>query len=448
MNIFARNLAYLNQIVPATDAELAQYTGGTQPTINRLRNGKTQKPNAQLVEKLAEFYGVSAKDLLETDLSAAHRPAVAEQRPQSEEEPTMSLEEQLLPHRNAIDAIDAEILSLLNRRAGHAHAIGEIKGTGTVYRPEREAAVLRRIQDLNVGPLPNEAVARLFREIMSECLAVERPLTIAYLGPQGTFTQQAAIKHFGHAARAQACITVDDCFKLVETRQADYLVAPVENSTEGSVGRTLDLLAVSALKACGEVVVRVHHNLMRKGSHEISGITKVFAHAQALAQCNDWLGRHLPQAERIPVSSNAEAARLVAESGEASWAAIAGITAAEIYALNIAAECIEDEPNNTTRFLVLGHQDTDSTGNDKTSLVISTPNRAGAVMGLLQPFTDLGISMTKFESRPSKASLWEYLFFIDIEGHQHDAKVQQALKMLGERASFVKIIGSYPTVIL
>lgn len=360
----------------------------------------------------------------------------------------MTIDEQLKPHRDAIDEIDATVLRLLNERAGHAHAIGELKGTGTVYRPEREAAVLRRIQDLNQGPLPNESVARLFREIMSECLAVERPLTIAYLGPQGTFTQQAAIKHFGHAAHTLACATVDDCFKQVETRQADYLVAPVENSTEGSIGRTLDLLAVSSLQACGEAVVRIHHNLMRKNSHFSDGITKVFAHTQALAQCNDWLGRNLPQAERIAVSSNAEAARLVAESDDNTIAAIAGITAAEIYGLTIAAECIEDEPNNTTRFLVLGHQNTSSTGSDKTSLVISTPNRAGAVMGLLQPFTEAGISMTKFESRPSKSSLWEYLFFIDIEGHQEDEKVKNALKLLGERASFVKVIGSYPTAVL
>ncbi|QEY23320.1 prephenate dehydratase [Neisseria animalis] len=360
----------------------------------------------------------------------------------------MSIDEQLKPHRDAIDEIDATVLQLLNQRAAHAHAIGELKGTGAVYRPEREAAVLRRIQNLNKGPLPNESVARLFREVMSECLAVERPLTIAYLGPQGTFTQQAAIKHFGHAAYTRACMTVDDCFKQVETRQADYLVAPLENSTEGSIGRTLDLLAVSALKACGEVVVRIHHNLMRKDSSEINGVTKVFAHAQALAQCNDWLGRNLPQAERIPVSSNAEAARLVAESDDTTTAAIAAVTAAEIYGLTIAAQCIEDEPNNTTRFIVLGHQDTQPSGSDKTSLVVSTPNRAGAMMGLLQTFTDAGISMTKIESRPSKSALWEYLFFIDIEGHQLDSKVEAALKQLGERASFVKVIGSYPTVVL
>ncbi|STZ75696.1 prephenate dehydratase [Bergeriella denitrificans] len=360
----------------------------------------------------------------------------------------MSIDEQLKPHRDAIDEIDATILTLLNRRAAHAHTIGELKGTGAVYRPEREAAVLRRIQDLNQGPLPDESVARLFREIMSECLAVERPLTIAYLGPQGTFTQQAAIKHFGHAAHTHACMTVDDCFKLVETRQADYLVAPLENSTEGSIGRTLDLLAVSALKACGEVVVRVHHNLMRRNSRDTAGITKVFAHAQALAQCNDWLGRNLPQAERIPVSSNAEAARLVAESDDASVAAIAAVTAAEIYRLDIVAECIEDEPNNTTRFIVLGHQDTGPSGSDKTSLVVSTPNRAGAIMSLLQTFADAGISMTKIESRPSKSALWEYLFFIDIEGHQQDEKVEKALQVLSSRASFVKVIGSYPNVVL
>lgn len=360
----------------------------------------------------------------------------------------MPIDEKLKPHRDAIDEIDANILQLLNERAGHARAIGELKGTRAVYRPEREASVLRRIQGLNRGPLPNEAVSRLFREVMSECLSLERPLTIAYLGPQGTFTQQAAIKHFGHAAQTHACMTIDDCFKLVQTRQADYVVAPVENSTEGSVGRTLDLLAVTPLKACGEVVIKVHHNLLRKGNHQCEGITKVLAHAQALAQCNDWLGRHLPNAERISVSSNAEAARLVQESSEEGVAAIAGVTAAEIYSLNIVAKCIEDEPNNTTRFLVLGHQDTVSTGSDKTSLVISTPNRAGAVMGLLQPFTDLGISMTKFESRPSKASLWEYLFFIDIEGHFEDKQVKMALKALNERASFVKVIGAYPTVVL
>ncbi|MDO4226783.1 prephenate dehydratase [Neisseria sp.] len=360
----------------------------------------------------------------------------------------MSADDQLLPHRNAIDEIDATILHLLNERAGHARAIGELKGTGTVYRPEREAAVLRRIQGLNAGPLPDEAVARLFREIMSECLAVERPLTITYLGPAGTFTQQAAVKHFGHAARTQACTTIDESFRLVEARQADYVVTPVENSTEGSVGRALDLLSVTPLQACGEVVLRIHHHLLRKNSSNTQGITKVYAHAQALAQCHEWLGRNLPEAVRISVSSNAEAARLAAESGDESVAAIAGQTAAELYRLTKVADSIEDEPNNTTRFLVLGHQATTPTGRDKTSLVVSTPNKAGAVSALLKPFTELGISMTKFESRPSRSGLWDYLFFIDIEGHKDDAKVQAALTALEERASFVKVIGAYPMAVL
>ncbi|OSI10587.1 prephenate dehydratase [Neisseria zoodegmatis] len=360
----------------------------------------------------------------------------------------MTTDDKLLPHRNAIDEIDATILRLLNERAGHARAIGELKGTGVVYRPEREAAVLRRIQDLNQGPLPDEAVTRLFREVMSECLAVERPLTITYLGPAGTFTQQAAIKHFGHAAHTQSCTTIDECFRLVEARQADYAVTPVENSTEGSVGRALDLLSVTPLKACGEVVLRIHHHLLRKNGDGLNGITRVYAHAQALAQCHEWLSRHLPDAVRISVSSNAEAARLAAEAEEAGVAAIAGQTAAEIYQLNKIADSIEDEPNNTTRFLVLGHQNTSPTGRDKTSLVVSTPNKAGAVNALLKPFTELGISMTKFESRPSRSGLWDYLFFIDIEGHKDDPNVQTALTQLAERASFVKVIGSYPLAVM
>lgn len=355
-------------------------------------------------------------------------------------------DEKLLPHRQAIDAIDGEILQLLNRRATHARAIGELKGTGVVYRPEREAQVLRRIQDLNSGPLPDEAVARLFREVMSECLAVERPLTIAYLGPQGTFTQQAAVKHFGHAAHTVACATVDESLRLVEARQADYAVAPVENSTEGSVGRTLDLLVSTPLYACGEVVLRIHHHLLRQ-STDLDGLEVVYAHAQALAQCHHWLGKHLPDTvRRVAVSSNAEAARLAAQ--QPSAAAIAGQTAAEIYALNKLAENIEDEPDNTTRFLVLGQQQTAPSGRDKTSLVVSAPNKAGTLNRLIEPFTRAGISMTKFESRPSRNGLWEYLFFVDIEGHIDDAAVQAALDGLRERAAFVKVSGSYPAAVI
>ncbi|MDO4997971.1 MAG: prephenate dehydratase [Neisseria sp.] len=355
-------------------------------------------------------------------------------------------DEQLLPHRNAIDEIDATVLRLLNERAQHARAIGELKGTGVVYRPEREAQVLRRIKELNQGPLSGEAVARLFREVMSECLAVERPLTIAYLGPAGTFTQQAAVKHFGHGANTVGCTTVDDCLRMVESYQADYAVVPVENSTEGSVGRTLDLLVSSPLKACGEVVLRIHHNLLRK-VEGLDGVRVVYAHAQALAQCRDWLSKNLPDSvERIPVSSNGEAARLAAE--DESVLAIASLTACEIYDLINIARNIEDEPNNTTRFLVLGYQDTVPSGQDKTSIVFSIPNRAGAAIDLLTPFAAAGIQMTKFESRPGKTGLWEYVFFADIEGHKDQENVAAVLRDFTERNVFVKVIGSYPLAVL
>lgn len=357
----------------------------------------------------------------------------------------MSKQKDLSPHREAIDAIDAQILGLLNQRANHARAIGELKGAGAVYRPEREAAVLQRIQQLNQGPLSNESTARLFREVMSECLALERPLTICYLGPEGTFSQLASIKHFGHAAHTHPCVTIDEAFRMVEARQADYVVAPVENSTEGAVGRSLDLLVSSPLSACGEVVLRIHHHLLSKTA-EKAHITKVYAHAQALAQCHEWLNKNLPNAERQPVLSNAEGARLASE--EPTAAAIASQAAAERYGLHKLAANIEDEPNNTTRFLVLGHQTTQASGRDKTSLVVAAPNKAGAVHDLLQPFADFGVSMTKLESRPSRAGLWEYVFFIDIEGHCEDAHVKMALNGLRERAAFVKLVGSYPVAVL
>lgn len=358
----------------------------------------------------------------------------------------MSDEAKLLPHRAAIDEIDREILVLLNQRAIHAHEIGVLKGAGSVYRPEREAQVLRKIQALNRGPLPNESVARLFREVMSECLAMERPLTVAYLGPEGTFTQLAAMKHFGHAAKTLTCATVDDSLRLVEARQADYAVAPVENSTEGSVGRTLDLLVATPLKACGEVVVRIHHHLLNL-SGSLKNVKKVYAHAQALAQCQYWLNAHLMgQVQRVAVSSNAEAARLAQHEDDA--AAIASQAAAEIYGLRKIAENIEDEPNNTTRFLVLGHQITAPSGKDKTTLIVSSQNQVGTLHKLIEPISRAGISLTKFESRPSRTGLWEYLFFMDIEGHEDESHVQTALRELRADAAFVKVVGSYPKAVL
>ena len=350
------------------------------------------------------------------------------------------MSDELLKLRNGIDAIDAELLRLLNERAKLAQQVGHIKD-GQIYRAEREAQVLRRLCAENPGPLKPENIEHLFREIMSACRDLEQHLRIAYLGPEGTFSQAAAFKHFGHAVGNVPCATIDEVFRAVETGRADYAVAPVENSSEGAVSRTLDLIVASSLKICGEVLLPIHQNLLRK-SGGLEGVTKVYSHAQSLAQCQHWLNQNLPQAERIPVSSNAEAARLA--SGEPSSAAIAGEIAAETYGLDITVPRIEDEPNNTTRFLVLADHDASPSGRDKTSLVITAANVPGAVVKLLQPLADAGVSMTKFESRPARGANWEYLFFVDVEGHREDAVVANVLKEITTRSAMLKVLGSYP----
>ncbi len=354
------------------------------------------------------------------------------------------MSDELQRHRAGIDAIDAEILKLVNQRAEHAKAIGALKN-GAVYRPEREAQILRRIKERNPGPLSDETAARLFREIMSACLALEKPLAVAFLGPQGTFTQAAAIKHFGHAAQTRPCASIDDVFRIVEAGGADYGVVPVENSTGGAVGTTLDLLLLTPLKVCGEVDLRVHQFLLRKAG-AAGKAEKVYSHAQSLAQCHEWLNQNLPDVERVEVVSNAEAARLAAEDETA--AAIAGEMAAEIYGLEKTAENIEDKPDNTTRFLVIGTHDAEPSGRDKTSLALSARNRPGAVYDLLSPLAAHEVSMTKLESRPSRAGLWEYVFFVDIEGHRQDEKVAKAIAELQEKTAFLKILGSYPVAVL
>lgn len=354
-------------------------------------------------------------------------------------------DDRLKQHRDQIDAIDAQVLNLINARAEHARAIGEIKGGGLIYRPEREAQVLRRLQDLNPGPLSNEAIARLFREIMSACLALEKPLSIAFLGPNGTHSESAAIKHFGHAAIMVACSSFDEAFRQVEAGLCDYLVAPVENSTGGSVERTLDLLLKTPLKICGEVQLRIHHYFLRK--NPAAALPRViYSHQQSLIQCHEWLNQHMPGIERVAVASNAEAARLAGE--DETVAAIAGEASIERFNLTAVASCIEDEPNNTTRFLVLGHNDVPASGLDKTSLILSAQNRPGAVFELLQPLAKAGISMSKFESRPSRTGLWEYAFFVDIEGHPSDTKVAAALEEIQSHSSLFKILGSYPVAVL
>ncbi len=354
------------------------------------------------------------------------------------------MSDELKKLRASIDALDKQILELVNQRAMHARSIGQLKN-GVIYRPEREAQILRSIKEVNQGPLSDETAARLFREIMSACLALEKPLAVTYLGPQGTFSEAAAIKHFGHAANTLACTSVDEVLRKVEAGEVDYAVAPVENSTEGAVGRTLDLMLNTPLKICGEVVLRVHQHLLRKGKG-LKGIKRIYSHSQSFAQCHEWLNHNLSKVPRMQVASNAEAARLAGK--DASSVAIAGETAAERYGLNILAKNIEDEPNNTTRFWILGTHAAAPSGKDKTSLVMSTKNVPGAVHQLLTPLARYGVSMSKLESRPSRTGLWEYVFFVDMEGHQQEQNVAKALAELAEKAAFLKVLGSYPAAVL
>ena len=347
--------------------------------------------------------------------------------------------------RAQIDALDAAILLQLNQRANLARQVGTLKasiGEPMAYRPEREAQVLRRIKDLNAGPLGDEVVATLFREIMSACLALERPITVAFLGPKGTFSEAATLKHFGMSAQPLPCPSIDEVYRAVESQAADFGVIPVENSTEGAVGRSLDLMPQTPMHICGEVLLRIHHHLLSSTCADYASIKRVMSHGQSLAQCHEWLNLHLPHAERVAVASNAEAARRAAL--EPGTAAVAGEMAASEYKLNTLAQNIEDEPNNTTRFLVLGDYAPVMSGRDKTSLVLSAPNRAGAVYEMLTPFAKRAVSMSKFESRPSKVAMWEYLFFVDIEGHQAHPDVAAALAELREVAGYVKVLGSYP----
>ena len=344
--------------------------------------------------------------------------------------------------REQIDRIDDDLLKLLNQRATLAQQIGHVKGESAVLRPEREAQVLQRMKQANAGPLTGDAVAQLYTEIMSQCRALEAPLTVAYLGPEGTFSELATLKRFGSAVHGQSCATIDDVFHAVESGAALYGVVPAENSTEGAVGRTLDLLLQSTLQVCGEVMLPIHQCLLSR-CNELDSIRTVFSHPQSLAQCQGWLNKNLPKAIRNPLPSNAEAA-LQAANHPYDSAAIAGIQAAARFGLNVVVENIEDETNNTTRFLVIGNQNVAPSGKDKTSLVMSAANRPGAVHDLLVPLAKHGVSMTKLESRPARSGLWEYVFFVDIEGHQSDIKVAAALAELKQVAAFVKILGSYP----
>lgn len=350
--------------------------------------------------------------------------------------------------RQEIDALDNELLALLNRRADLARRIGGLKRGAPAYRPERETEILRRVIERNPGPLPAERAAAVFREVISACRGMEAALRVAYLGPEGTFSEMALRKQFGHAVEAEPCASIDEVFRAAESGGAQFAVVPVENSTEGAVGRTLDLLLRTPLRICGEVALRVHQNLLRRAAGAgagLQGMRRVYSHPQSLAQCHNWLGTHLPLAERVPAASNGEAARLAAD--EADACAIGPEIAAERYGLEVLAQSIEDDPNNRTRFLVLGPQSPAPTGRDATSLVMSAPNRPGAVHALLTPLARHGVSMSRIESRPTRVGQWEYYFFVDLEGHRSDAPVAAALAELEQLAPLLKVLGSYPMAV-
>jgi len=350
--------------------------------------------------------------------------------------------------RTRIDQLDEKIQMLISERAQCAQDIAALKqqaGEDNFYRPEREVDVLRRVIARNRGPLSSEEMARLFREIMSVCLALEMPMQIAFLGPEGTFTQAAALKHFGHSVHTLPLAGIDEVFREVESGAAHFGVVPIENSTEGIISHTLDLFVSSPLRICGEVELRIHHHLLGKAK-ALKKPKRVLSHQQSLAQCREWLDAKLPGAERVAVASNAEAARLAAR--DASVVAIAGSSAAEIYGLNVLASNIEDEPDNTTRFLVIGRLDPLPSGDDKTSLLVSGKNRAGSLMSLLAPLARYRINMTRIESRPARRGLWEYVFFVDIDGHMQDPKLRKAIAELEKEAFFLKWLGSYPRAVL
>ncbi len=350
--------------------------------------------------------------------------------------------------RAQIDGIDQQIQSLIAERARWAHQVGKAKGKLAAavdyYRPEREAQVLRRVVDRNAGPLSDEVLVRLFREVMSACLAQQEPLKIGYLGPEGTFSQQAVHKHFGHSAHGLPLASIEEVFQEVAAGHADFGVVPVENSGQGTIQVTLDMFLTSPLRICGEVELRVHQYLLSRSGH-IEDVERIFGHPQALAQTAGWLRTNLPRVEKLPVASNAEGARRARNSDDA--AAIAGESAALVYGLKKIAGPIEDRSDNTTRFLVIGRQPFPPSGNDRTSLLVFIRDRPGALYGVLEPLARRGISMNRIESRPEHGHRWQYAFFIDVAGHCDEAPLKDALEEIGGLGDEVRVLGSYPVAI-
>jgi chorismate mutase/prephenate dehydratase len=368
--------------------------------------------------------------------------------PKQESAPSIETKMDLGELRQRIDGIDRHIQELIAERAQFANKVGKAKGKLAAavdyYRPEREAQVLRRVVDRNDGPLNDEVLVRLFREIMSACLAQQEPLKIGFLGPEGTHSQQAVYKHFGHSIHGLPLSSIEEVFQEVEAGHADFGVVPVENSTQGTIQSTLDMFLTSKLKICGEVELRVHQHLLSR-SGRIEDIERVYSHPQSFAQCKAWLREYLPKAEKIALSSNAEAARRARSSDDA--AAIAGISAANVYGLKAVAGPIEDRPDNTTRFLVLGRELFPPSGNDRTSLLVFIKDQPGALFNVLAPFAKHGLSMNRIESRPGHTGRWQYAFFIDITGHAQEEAMRRALDEVGEFAQEVKVLGSYPVAI-
>ena len=350
--------------------------------------------------------------------------------------------------RAQIDGIDQQIQSLIAERARWAHQVGKAKGKLAAavdyYRPEREAQVLRRVVDRNAGPLSDDVLVRLFREVMSACLAQQEPLEIGYLGPEGTFSQQAVHKHFGHSAHGLPLASIEEVFQEVAAGHADFGVVPVENSGQGTIQVTLDMFLTSPLRICGEVELRVHQYLLSRSGH-IEDVERIFGHPQALAQTAGWLRTNLPRVEKLPVASNAEGARRARNSDDA--AAIAGESAALVYGLKKIAGPIEDRSDNTTRFLVIGRQPFPPSGNDRTSLLVFIRDRPGALYGVLEPLARRGISMNRIESRPEHGHRWQYAFFIDVAGHCDEAPLKDALEEIGGLGDEVRVLGSYPVAI-
>jgi chorismate mutase/prephenate dehydratase len=352
--------------------------------------------------------------------------------------------------RARIDVVDEQIQELINKRAKLAQQVGLTKGkllsAVDYYRPEREVEVLRKVLERNKGPLRDEEILRLFREIMSACLAQQEPLKVGFLGPEGTFTQTAVLKHFGHSVRAMPFSTIDEVFREVESGAADFGVVPIENSTEGTVNHTLDMFLQSPLKIGGEIVLKIEQHLLGN-MDALEDIQRVCAHQQSLAQCRGWLREYLPHVEQIGMSSNAAGARRARD--EKGTAAIGGEAAAEVYGLHTLVTNVEDHTDNATRFLVIGRELLAASGDDKTTILVSTTHTGGAgvLHSLLQPLAKHGVSMTRIESRPSRRQNWDYVFFIDLEGHANESPVLEALAELKEGSSLFRVLGAYPKAV-